>query len=142
MAKLTEKFTPTPGVMKFGEFRKKVEIKARISQKRYVIATLKDCPATPEKVFAVVKDGKEITVIAQEGHGLETVEEEKFFRIISFETKLPFELVGFLAHMATLLAEKGISIFAISAYSTDHILVKEDNLEKSLKILRDDGVII
>jgi hypothetical protein len=126
--------------MKLGEFRKKVEINASVSPKRYIIAKLKDCPATPEKVFAVVKDGREITVIAEENHGLETIEEEKFFKIISFETKLPFELVGFLAHIATLLAERDISVFAISAYSTDHILVKENNLEKSLKILQDDGV--
>lgn len=126
--------------MKLDEFRKKVEIKARVGPKRYVIAKLKDSPASSEKVFALIKDGNEITVIAEENHGLETIGEEKFFRIISFETKLPFELTGFLAHIATLLAEKDISIFAISAYSTDHVLVKEGRLEKTLKILRADGV--
>jgi len=126
--------------MKLDEFRKKVEIKARVGPKRYVLAKLKDSPASSEKVFALIKDGNEITVIAEENHGLETIGEEKFFRIISFETKLPFELTGFLAHIATLLAEKDISIFAISAYSTDHVLVKEGRLEKTLKILRADGV--
>jgi hypothetical protein len=126
--------------MKFDEFRKKIEIKASVSQKKYVIGKLNDCPETPEKVFAVIKEGREITVVAEENHGLETIEEEKFFRIISFETKLPFELVGFLAHIATILAEKDISIFAISAYSTDHVLVREKDLEKTLKILRIDGI--
>ena len=126
--------------MKLDEFREKIEIKATASLKKYVIAKLKNCPATLEKVFALIQDGREITVIAEENHGLETIGEEKSFRLVSFETKLPFELVGFLAHIATLLAEEEISIFAISAYSTDHILVKENNLEKTLKILRDDGI--
>ncbi|MCK4310334.1 MAG: ACT domain-containing protein, partial [Methanomicrobia archaeon] len=55
---------------------------------------------------------------------------------------LPFELVGFLAKISKVLADEKISIFAISAYSTDHILVKEKDLAKAIKKLENLGFII
>jgi len=126
--------------MKFEEFRKTVEIKASVRQERYVISKVKNCSKLSEKIFAVIKNGNETTVVAKENHGLKTIEEERFFKIISFETKLPFDLVGFLAYVAKILADQNISIFAISSYSTDHILIKEDDLDKALKTLEDNGV--
>jgi hypothetical protein len=88
----------------------------------------------------VIKDYNETTIIAEENHELNIIEEEKFFKIISFETKLPFNLVGFLAYITGILANEGISILAISAYSTDHILIKENDLNRALKILKNNGV--
>ncbi len=36
------------------------------------------------------------------------------------------------------MAENQISIFAVSTYDTDYILIKENNLENALKILESD----
>jgi hypothetical protein len=44
-----------------------------------------------------------------------------------------------LASLATSLAEAGVSIFAISTYDTDYILVKEENLEKAKQALQASG---
>jgi hypothetical protein len=126
--------------MKFEEFRKTVEIKASVRQGRYVISKVKNCSKISEKIFAVIKNGNETTVVTKENHGLKTIEEKRFFKIISFETKLPFDLVGFLAYVAKILADQNISIFVISSYSTDHILIKEDDLDEALKILGANGV--
>jgi hypothetical protein len=126
--------------MRFEEFRKKVEIKANVRQERYVIGKVKYCPKMSDKVFAVVKNGSETTIVIEENYKLKTVEEEKFFKIISFETKLPPDLTGFLAYMAKILADQNIGIFALSSYSTDHILIKENDLNKALKTLKDNGV--
>jgi hypothetical protein len=126
--------------MKFEEFREKVEIKASVREKRYVIAKIDGYPKMSEKIFAIIKDSNETTVVAEDTRGLNILEEEKFFKIISFETKLPFGLVGFLAYIAKILADQNISIFTISAYSTDHILIKEKDLNKALKVLKDNGV--
>jgi hypothetical protein len=126
--------------MKFEEFRKTVEIKASVRQERYVISKVKNCSKISEKIFAVIKNGNETTVVAKENHGLKTIEEKRFFKIISFETKLPFDLVGFLAYVAKILEDQNISIFVISSYSTDHILIKEDDLDEALKTLEGNGV--
>jgi hypothetical protein len=70
------------------------------------------------------------------------IEEEKGWKILTFEAVLPFELTGFLAAVASVLAEKGIPIFALSAFSTDHILVKEEKLTQCLEALSQLGVAI
>jgi len=48
---------------------------------------------------------------------------------------LDFSLTGILASLANPLAEAEISIFAISTFNTDYLLVKNDNLEKAVKVL-------
>jgi hypothetical protein len=126
--------------MKFEEFRKGVEIKASVRPGRYVVAKVANCSKLSEKIFAMIKDYNETTIVVEENHELNIIEEEKFFKIISFETKLPFNLVGFLAYITGILANEGISILAISAYSTDHILIKENDLNQALKILKNNGV--
>ena len=60
----------------------------------------------------------------------------KGFRI---QGVLDFSLIGILSEIAALLADNGISIFAISTYNTDYILVKEDNYQKALEVLMNAG---
>ncbi len=52
---------------------------------------------------------------------------------------LHFELVGFLARISKTLADQNTSIFTVSAYSTDHILVKEEDLPSAIKVLEKIG---
>ena len=49
---------------------------------------------------------------------------------------LAFSLVGILAKIATILADRKIPIFAISTYNTDYVLVKEDRLEEAVTELK------
>jgi hypothetical protein len=128
--------------MKFSEFREKVKIKFSVDENRYLIAKLKEIPKFSDKIFAIIKDKNEITAIFREGANLQTVSEEKFFKLITFDVKLPFDLTGFLSYVSTLLANENIPIFAISAYSTDHILVKEEYLDKAIKVLKKDGMVL
>jgi hypothetical protein len=91
--------------------------------------------------FANITDKNEITVIAQECE-LEKGDIlgiDKGWRIITFDTLLPFGMVGFLAPIAAALANEKVSIFVISAFSTDHLLVKEDNLAKTKNVLKELG---
>ena len=48
---------------------------------------------------------------------------------------LDFSLIGILAEIATVLADNGISIFAVSTYNTDYILIKKENYQKALNVL-------
>ena len=60
----------------------------------------------------------------------------KAFRI---QGVLDFSLIGILAKIATVLADNGISIFAVSTYNTDYVLIKKENYEKGLEVLRASG---
>lgn len=52
---------------------------------------------------------------------------------------LDFSLVGILSKIASVLAMNQISIFAISTYNTDYILIKQISFKKSIAVLRDEG---
>ena len=52
---------------------------------------------------------------------------------------LDFSLIGILSKISTILAERGISIFAVSTYNTDYILIKDTNYEKALEVLKSSG---
>ena len=52
---------------------------------------------------------------------------------------MDFSLRGVLAGIAPLLAENGISIFAVSTYNTDYIFTKKENYEKTLAVLHKSG---
>ena len=128
--------------MKFSEFRKKVNVRFSADSNRYVIAKLKEVPKFSGDIFAVIRDKNEVTVIAKEGLKLQPISEEKFFKLITFDVTLPFNLTDFLSHVSALLASKNIPIFAISAYSTDHIFVREEDLDSAVKVLGKDGMAI
>ncbi len=126
--------------MKFEEYKKDVEIIAQVRKKKFSFAKVKAAPAFSDKIFAVITDGNEITVVAEEDHGLEVLSEEKNLRIISFETKMTFDLIGFLAYITKLLADQDISLFALSSFSTDHILMSDQVLDHAIRILKDAKV--
>ena len=52
---------------------------------------------------------------------------------------LDFSLIGILAKIATILADNGISIFAVSTYNTDYVLIKKENYQKALEVLQTTG---
>lgn len=61
------------------------------------------------------------------------------WRAMRFEGQLDFSLTGILATISTVLANASVSIFAISTYNTDYILIKSESLEKAVAALRQAG---
>jgi len=94
--------------------------------------------------FANVIDKNETTVIIEQSkyNDEDVIEIEKDWKILTFDMVLPFGLVGFLAKVSKVLVDEKIPIFAISAYSTDHILVKEKNLKRAKEKLKEIGCIV
>lgn len=60
----------------------------------------------------------------------------KAFRI---QGVLDFSLIGILSKIASILADNGISIFAVSTYNTDYVLIKKENYQKGLDVLQGAG---
>ena len=52
---------------------------------------------------------------------------------------LDFSLIGILSKIAEILAKNSISIFAISTYNTDYVLMKKENYQRALEILEHSG---
>lgn len=64
---------------------------------------------------------------------------ERDYRALRVQGTLPPDLVGILVSIAEPLAQAGLSIFAISTYDTDYVLVKARDLSAALAALRGAG---
>ena len=92
--------------------------------------------------FAMIQDKKEITVIMDQEkiHEDDVIQMNNNWKLITFDMVLPLQTIGFLAKVTTVLADEHISVCALSTYSTDHILVKKQDLLKTLRKLETLGL--
>ncbi len=102
-----------------------------------IVKAKRACP----DAFANIIDKNEITSVIEQGKVKEkdVIDIEKGWKILTFDMVLPFGLVGFLAAISKALADEGIGIYVISAYTTDHILIKRKDIVKAEKKLRKLG---
>jgi hypothetical protein len=64
---------------------------------------------------------------------------ERNYRALRVRGPLPLNLVGVLAAIADPLADAGLSIFAISTFDTDYVLVKAHDLQAAIGTLESAG---
>ena len=57
------------------------------------------------------------------------------YSAITFDIVLDLSLVGFLSVVSAVLADEGVSIYAVSTYLRDHILVKSEEADKTMRVL-------
>lgn len=62
--------------------------------------------------------------------------EEGPYRLITFDIVLDLAIVGYLAVISRILADAGISIYALSTYLRDHVLIKESDAETAIEALK------
>ena len=87
---------------------------------------------------SVTRTPNELSVVCEQGEVPAGVQSETGWRCLMVEGPLAFTEVGILASLTVPLAESGISVFAISTYDTDFLLVKEESLEQTLSYLRNE----
>ena len=114
--------------MKFSEYRRNTNLKFCVDSSKYTIIKLDAVPEFSDKVFLTIRDQNEVTIVAKEGFVTQPISVAGFFRRITFEVVLPYDLIGFLAHVSALLADNDIPILVYSAFSTDHLFVREEDL--------------
>lgn len=91
--------------------------------------------------FMLLRDGHEVTLLLDETdwrtmrHAARDARVEADFRLLTFDIELEWKTVGFLARVTGILADAGISCGALSAFSRDHLLVKQDDLGRALRVL-------
>lgn len=94
------------------------------------------------KFYSVTKTEDELSIVCSQDSIPKEVKCEKDWRILKVEGPLDFSLIGILSSITTILAEKKISIFAISTYDTDYILVKNEEVDNAVNALSDEKYII
>ena len=61
------------------------------------------------------------------------------WRILAVRGPLDFALTGVMASLATPLADAAISLFSVSTYDTDHLLIRADDLDRAVEALTKAG---
>ncbi len=94
-----------------------------------------------ESPFMLLRDTHEVTLLLDETdwrtmrHAARAARVEGGFRLVTFDVELEWNVIGFLARVTELLAGAGIAVGALSAFSRDHLLIKQDDLATALRVL-------
>lgn len=86
--------------------------------------------------FTISKISDELSIVCEQKFAPKEIKAERNFRALKVLGPLEFNLTGILSSIARPLAEANISIFAISTYDTDYILVKEQDLNLTSSVLK------
>jgi len=81
----------------------------------------------------------ELSIVCAEENVPAEIRAEQGWKLLGVRGPLEFSLTGILAGLAGPLAEAGVSIFAISTFDTDYLLVGEAVLEKAIGVLERAG---
>ncbi len=88
---------------------------------------------------ALTRTGEELSLVVSAERVPAGVRCEGPWRPLQVVGPLDFALVGILADLAGTLAQARISLFALSTFDTDYLLVKEDRFEAACDALRASG---
>ena len=118
-------------------------MKLHVVDGRYAVARLgpnDPIPAWPRGRFvSVTRTPEELSIVCEDDAVPPDVRAERGWRCFVAEGPIPFETTGVAAAITTALADKGISVFLVSTYDTDYVLVKEEFAESALKTLQAAG---
>ena len=97
---------------------------------------------TREFVFFARTD-EELSLVCETTHvPTDTLAREDGWRAFRIKGILDFSMVGVLAKISSLLAEHGISIFAVSTYNTDYVFTKAGSFDAAIALLEQAGYTI
>lgn len=88
--------------------------------------------------FALTRSAEELSIVCDEAQlpdGMDDAECSRGWRAFRVNGPLDFSLTGVLASIATPLAMAKISLFAISTFDTDYILVRTTQLGAARDVL-------
>jgi hypothetical protein len=95
--------------------------------------------AARSRWFSITRTADELSIVCLQSAAPKGALCERDFRAIAVAGPLDFGLTGILASLASPLAAAKISMFAISTFDTDYVLVRGASLPAALQALRAAG---
>jgi hypothetical protein len=102
-------------------------------------AALPTWALAPSPFVTISRTVEELSITATQAIVPPETQCERNYRALRVGGSLSFNLVGILAAIAEPLAGAGLSIFAISTFDTDYVLVKARDLEAAVTALEHAG---
>jgi hypothetical protein len=117
----------------------------RILEDTFAIARLPANAPVPDwvggnELLAVVRTRTELSIMCSAKHVPQShTEVQRNFRALVVNGTLDFAQTGIIAQLSAALAGAGISIFSVSTYDTDYLLVPGDKVEHAKTALQAAG---
>src|SRR5947207_15957008 len=107
-----------------------------VYQEIYGICRLDSDVPVPEwaggaRFLSVTRTARELSIVCEEAMMPVHVYAERNRRLMQIEGTLGFTLPGVLASVAAPVGNAGISVFAVSAYDSDYLVVANEDLEEA-----------
>jgi hypothetical protein len=91
--------------------------------------------AEPGSFLSVTRTTAELSIVCSQEAVPATAAAERGWRCLRVVGPLGFGVTGILASLAGPLASSGVSIFVVSTYDTDYVLVQDRDLERAMDAL-------
>ncbi len=95
--------------------------------------------ATRGPFCSVTRTATELSVVCPDASVPGDVKNNSGWSVLMVGGPLDLGLTGVLASLTGPLAREGISVFALSTYDTDYLLVKQEQLEQAIRLLAAEG---
>lgn len=84
---------------------------------------------------SITASSEEISIVCDESVVPPDVKVVKGWKAFKAEGPLNLSMTGVIAMLTGPLADAGISVFTLSTYDTDYLLVKSESFEEAVKVL-------
>jgi uncharacterized protein len=113
----------------------------------YAIARMPSGSTAPAELFAaagtalvsITSTPDEVSVVCPTAVAPPADTLNSGWRLLTVRGPLEFTLTGIMASLAGALAAAGVSLFAVSTFDTDHILVRGEDLQRAIVALTEAG---
>jgi hypothetical protein len=112
-------------------------VKLELVEGEYSVCRLAVGAPVPLRFFSLTRTAEELSVVCFAGEEPEGSRVEGGWRCFRVAGTLDFALTGVLSSIAAPLAAAGVSLFAVSTFDTDYVLVKD--LEAAKRALEAEG---
>ena len=121
-----------------------VNLVLSVLSETFTIHKLSPDVSIPEEIlkcnyYSLSKTENELSLVCSEVIEVQSLQSSKGWKCIKVKDPLDFNLTGILAGISDILAQTNISIFAISTFDTDYILVRKHDLSSATTKLRRAG---
>ncbi len=99
-------------------------------------------PVTGDGFYSVTHTTDEISIVCKTSQAPESRRREDGWTILEVEGPLNFQEIGIIARLSALLADAGVSIFVVSTFETDYLLVKEAQFDRAVTALEVGGCVV
>jgi hypothetical protein len=120
------------------------KLKLQLLEEKFTISKMPQFAELPS-VFAkgemcfVMRTDDDLTIISPEFMAPDNGQQEIGYRCVRIAGQTPSNTTGILFTLVKPLTEAGISIFAVSTFSSDYIFLMEEHLVKATQALQHAG---